>query len=49
MCFSRIVAEKCMAVNREKVLRGINEENKLSSAADETGYTRTLMKESIDD
>ena len=38
-----------MTVNREEVLRGINEENKLSSASDETGYTRTLMKESIVD
>ncbi len=49
MCFSSIVAEKYMTVNREEVLRGINEENKLSSAAGQTGYTRTLMKESIDD
>ena len=38
-----------MTVNREEVFRGINEENKLSSAVDQTGYTKTLMGERIDD
>ena len=47
--FSSILAEKCMTVNREEVLRGINEESKLSSASEEMGYTRTLMGDGIDD
>jgi sRNA-binding carbon storage regulator CsrA len=50
MCFPSIVAEKCITVNREEVLRGINEENKLSTVAGQTaGYTRALMGERIDD